>query len=120
MRHVVWAACVGLSFFLFQASASAETAPDKPIRIWNLTASVVTDLRLAPAGGKAFGGNLVLEDADKSIDVDERLKLPKLAPGVYEGKISLKDGRKCRLGALKIDAGAIVSIEEKDLRDCSK
>lgn len=96
----------------------AETA--KPIRIWNLTASTITDFRLAKAGTKDFGPNLTLEDQDKTIEVDERLKLPKLQPGVYDATLTLKDGRTCRLSALNIEASAIVSIDEKDLRACAK
>ncbi|MBB4198393.1 hypothetical protein CCR94_22435 [Rhodoblastus sphagnicola] len=111
---------VGFGALCGASGASAETASGKPIRIWNLTASVVTDFRLAKAGGKDFGRNLTLEDDDKTIEVDERLKLPKLEPGVYDARLTLKDGRSCRLEALKIDAGAIVGIEEKDLRDCAK
>jgi hypothetical protein len=99
--------------------AAAESAP-KPIRIWNLTAGVITDFRLARAGGKDFGPNLTLEDHDKTIEVDERLKLPKLEPGVYDAKLTLKDGRTCQLEALRIEASAIVSIDEKDLRNCAK
>jgi hypothetical protein len=92
----------------------------KPIRIWNLTASTITDFRLAKTGGKDFGPNLTLEDHDKTIEVDERLKLPKLEPGVYDARLSLKDGRTCQLKTLSIEASAVVSIDEKDLRDCAK
>ena len=72
-------------------------------------------------GSPQFGPNLTLEDPDQTIDPDERLKLPNLAPpGTYDAKVTLKDGRTCHLAALKIDAGAIVRIDEKDLRDCAK
>ena len=102
------------------SSASGAHSEPKPIRIWNLTASTVTDFRLAQAGSPQFGPNLTLEDPDQTIDPDERLKLPNLAPGTYDAKVTLKDGRTCHLAALKIDAGAIVRIDEKDLRDCAK
>jgi hypothetical protein len=103
------------------SSAGASLAESvKPIRIWNLTASIVTDFRLAKAGAKEFGPNLTLQDEDRTIEVDERLKLPDLAPGLYDARLTLKDGRTCRLDALKIDAGAIVSIEEKDLTACAR
>ena len=52
--------------------ASAESA--KPIRIWNLTASMITDFRLAKAGGTDFGPNLTREDSDQANEVDELLK----------------------------------------------
>jgi len=101
-------------------TVGARAESINPIRIWNLTASTIIDFRLAKAGTQAFGPNLTLEDHDKTIEVDERLKLPKLAPGVYDAKLTLRDGRTCRLQNLSIEASAIVSIEEKDLRDCAK
>lgn len=104
---------------VFWANAAIAEST-KPIRIWNLTASAITDFRLAKAGTNDFGPNLTLEDHDKTIEVDERLKLPKLEPGVYDAKLSLKDGRTCQLKTLTIEASAIVSIDEKDLRDCAK
>ncbi len=95
--------------------ASAET---KPVRIWNLTAAVILDFRLAPAGSKAFGPNLTKEDKDGEIDIDERLALRATPPGRYDALIGLKGGRRCHVDNLKIDAGSIVSIEEKDLQGC--
>jgi hypothetical protein len=117
--HLRLAGAVTAGLLFGAGAAIAETAP-KPIRIWNLTASVITDFRLAKAGAADFGPNLTLEDRDQTIEVDERLKLPKLEPGVYDARLTLKDGRTCRLKALAIEAGAIVSIDEKDLRDCAK
>jgi len=111
-------ALMAASLFFGANAARAESA--KPIRIWNLTARTITDFRLAKAGAKDFGPNLTLEDADKTIEVDERLKLPRLKPGVYDAKLTLKDGRSCKLETLNIEASAIVSIEEKILRDCAK
>jgi hypothetical protein len=105
---------------LFATAAYAQDAPPKPPKIWNLTASVVVDLRLAPAGGAAFGRNLALDDDDHDIGLDERLKLRDQAPGLYDARIVLKDGRTCKAKGLKIEPGAIVSLEEKDLRDCAK
>ena len=105
---------------VFCSTNGASAASAKPIRIWNLTASIITDFRLAKAGGKDFGPNLTLEDSDKTIEVDERLKLPKLEPGVYDARLILKDGRTCQLKTLAIEAGAIVSLDEKELRDCAR
>jgi len=120
MKRGAWGVVLAGCAALAAHPALAETKAVKPIRIWNLTASTVTDFRLAKPGAADFGPNLTLEDDDKSIQVDERLKLPKLEPGVYDAKLSLKDGRTCRLDALNIAAGAVVSIEEKDLRGCAK
>lgn len=120
-QKVAGAILTGLA--ALSSASAAQSDPKfepKPIRIWNLTASVVTDFRLAQAGSPQFGPNLTLEDPDQTIDPDERLKLPNLAPGTYDARVTLKDGRTCGIAALKIDAGAIVRIDEKDLRDCAK
>ena len=102
------------------AAAQQQAAPGKPAKIWNLTSSVVVELRLAPVGGQNFGRNLTLDDDDREIGLDERLALRDQAPGAYDARIVLKDGRRCAAAGLKIEPGAIVSIEEKDLRDCAK
>jgi hypothetical protein len=121
MRQKLAGAALAALFYatIFAGSAARAAEPStKPIRIWNLTASTVTDFRLAKAGSPDFGPNLTLDDPDKTIDVDERLKLPNLAPGVYDARLTLKDGRTCAVKTLKIDAGAIVGIDEALLRDC--
>jgi hypothetical protein len=103
---------------LATAAAAQQIAPGKPAKIWNLTSSVVIELRLAPAGGP-FGRNLTLDDDDREIGLDERLTLRDQKPGVYDARIALKDGRTCAATGLKIEPGAIVSLEDKDL-DCAK
>ena len=91
----------------------------KPPKIWNLTSSAIVDLRLAPAGTDKFGRNLTLDDKDQAIDADERLTLRDVNPGVYDARVKLKNGRACLVAALKIEYGAIASIEEKDLSACA-
>ena len=105
---------------LLAASATgfAQTAV-KPAKIWNLTSSAIVDLRLAPGGTDKFGRNLTLDDKDKAIDADERLALRDVKPGVYDARVKLKIGRACVVSGLKIEPGAIASIEEKDLSACS-
>lgn len=98
--------------------AQSGAKPPKPIKIWNLTASTITDFRLAPAGSPKFGRNLALDDKDKEIDVDERLTLRDIAPGTYDARLQLRNGRECRVVGLRLEAGEIASVEEKDLVSC--
>jgi len=109
----------GLAILGFCSPALAQ-ADVKPMKIWNLTASTIVDLRLAPSGSNKFGRNLTLDDKDKEIEIDERLTLRNIDPGLYDAQIKLKNGRKCALAGLKLDVGAIVSIEEKDLANCPR
>ncbi|WOJ90801.1 hypothetical protein RZS28_05815 [Methylocapsa polymorpha] len=107
---------VAAIFILFAAPARAE----KPTRFWNLTSATVTEFRLAPAGTDKFGENQCLNDKDKSVDHDERLKITGVASGAYDVKIGFPDGRVCQVKGLAIEAGKVFSIEDKDLVDCSK
>ena len=113
MRFV---AC-GLALLL---GASSVLAAEKQVRFWNLTSETVTSLRLAPAGTKNFGPELTKSDSDGTVDHDERLAIKTLAPGAYDASIVFKSGRKCSVQGLKIEAGSVFSIEEKDLSACSK
>jgi hypothetical protein len=98
--------------------AAPDAAPPKPMKVWNLTASAIVDFRLAPAGSSRFGRNLALDDKDKAIDVDERLALRDVAPGTYAARVKFRNGRKCRVSGLTLEAGEIASIEEKQLEGC--
>jgi len=95
-------------------------AASKPAQFWNLTAQTVTLLQLAPAGTDHYGPNLCLADKDKSVDHDERLKIPGLETGTYDVKISAAHGPECVVKGLRIEAGKIFSIEDKDLTGCGK
>jgi len=112
--------CVLIGALGFWTTAQAEQIQVKSMKIWNLTAATITDLRLAPAGKATFGRNLVLDDKDGEINIDERLTLKDVAPGDYDVTVALSNKRHCKVQGLKLEDGQIVSIEEKDLRDCSR
>jgi hypothetical protein len=112
-----------MRFFWLAATmilAQSAIAAEKPIRFWNLTAHTVTKFYLAPAGSEAFGTDLCVNDKDGSVDHDERLSLPGVAPGRYDAKIGYADGRICRVGDLRLEAGKVFAIEDKDLKNCTK
>lgn len=97
--------------------AATDDAP-KPMKVWILTASAIVDFRLAPGSSSKYGRNLALDDKDKTIDVDERLSLRDVAPGTYDARVKLRNGRKCRVTGLTLNAGEIASIEDKQLECC--
>ncbi len=102
------------------AMATAHPAKSKDTRFWNLTASTVKSLELAPAGTGAFGPNQCANDPDGAVDHDERLKVTGVTTGSYDARLALADGRKCMAKDLRIEAGKPFTIEEKDLVDCVK
>ena len=107
--------------FIALAFVAAEArAQGRPTRFWNLTRSTITELRLAPAGTSDWGPNQCKNDKDGAVDSDERLGIPALASGNYDVKLSDASGRICVVHGLKIEAGAVFTIEEKDLTSCKR
>ena len=60
----------------------------KDTQFWNLTASTVKSLELAPAGSATFGANQTTNDPDGTVDHDERLKIKGVATGAYDADSS--------------------------------
>jgi hypothetical protein len=91
----------------------------KDTRFWNLTASTVKSLELAPAGTSAFGPNQTTNDPDGAVDHDERLKVTGVKSGAYDARLKLADGRICMAKGVQIEAGKVFAIEDKELVGCS-
>ena len=58
----------------------AVTAAER-LRFWNLTASTIKELHLAPSGTTDWGPDQCRNDPDGAVDADERLTLKDVAPG---------------------------------------
>ncbi|MGJ4948039.1 hypothetical protein [Bradyrhizobium sp. HKCCYLS20291] len=97
-----------------------SSAQSKGIRLWNLTTATMTGFQLSPAGQNNWGPNQTLNDKDKELDHDERLKLSGVEPGRYDAKVSYAGDRQCIVRGLDIKADAVVSIADKDLKECTK
>ena len=102
------------------ALALAEPAAAKDTRFWNLTSATVTSLELAPVATNAFGPNQCLNDPDKAVDHDERVKVVGAVTGVYVARLRFADGRTCLARNVQIETGKAFAIEDKDLTDCGK
>jgi hypothetical protein len=104
--------------------ASALPAPAqtkaKGIRLWNLTTQTISGFELSPAGKNAWGPNQTLNDKDKEVDHDERLRITDVAPGRYDARIRYRDKRQCLVRDVELVADAVFSIADRDLRNCSK
>jgi len=101
------------------AVATGAFAADKPPQFWNLTTSTVTKLEISKAGVNAFESNQTVNDPDGAVEHDERLKITGVESGVYDLRLTLKDGRTCFARNVHILLGKAFTIEDKDLKDCS-
>src|ERR1700731_1351219 len=105
---------------LLLASAGELAAQGKGIRFWNLTTATISSFQLSPAGKDTWGPNQTLNDKDKEVDHDERLRITSVGPGRYDAKVGYRDLRQCFVRDIEIKADAVFSIADKDLKDCNK
>jgi len=81
---------------VFMLAHSAELAAQgKGIRLWNLTTATISNFQLSPAGKGSWGPNQALNDKDKEVDHDERLRITGVDPGHYDAKVGYRDSRQC-------------------------
>jgi hypothetical protein len=95
-------------------------AQGKGIRLWNLTTATISNFQLSPAGKDSWGPNQTLNDKDKEVDHDERLRITGVEPGRYDAKVGYRDSRQCVVKDIEIKADAVFSIADKDLKNCNK
>ena len=112
-------ALIAVCSILLTGAALAQSK-GKGIRFWNLTTSTISDFQLSPAGGNEWGPNQTLNDKDKEVDHDERLRITGVEPGRYDARIGYRDNRQCVVRDIEIRADAVFSIADKDLKDCNK
>jgi len=92
----------------------------KGVRLWNLTSATISGFELSPAGRNEWGPNQTLNDKDKEVDHDERLRITGVEPGHYDAKVTYPDSKQCFVRDIEIKADAVFSISDKDLKDCNK
>ena len=117
MLRVLIAIC--LCSMILPASAVAQSK-GKGIRFWNLTSATISGFQLSPAGKNDWGPNQTLNDRDKEVDHDERLRITGVEPGRYDAKLTYPDAKQCVVRDIEIKADAVFSITDKDLKDCTK
>ncbi len=108
-------AIAGLAVMTGQALAQG-----KPTRFWNLTRNTISEFYLAPAGTTKWGPNQCKNDKDGTVDSDERLRITDVSSGTYDAKLVDVKGRACIVRNVKVEAGGIFTIEEKDLTSCKQ
>ena len=102
------------------SAVSAALAQDRPTRFWNLTQGRISEFYLAPAGTTNWGPNQAKNDKDGVVDPDERLRITGVTSGTYDAKLTGLSGRTCLVHGVKVEAGAIFQIDEKDLTSCNR
>jgi hypothetical protein len=104
--------------FVLAWTASLALAEGRPTRFWNLTRYTISELYLAPAGTTDWGPNQCKNDKDGTVDPDERLPITGVSPGSYDVKL-VDIRRTCLVRNVKVEAGQIFSIEERELTSCT-
>ena len=102
------------------ALPGAACAAARGTQFWNLTATTVTHLQLAPSGSSAFGPDQCKNDPDGTVDPDERVKVTGIESGQYDVKIAYKGGKVCLAKGVAVEKGQVFSIDAKALTDCTK
>jgi len=57
---------------------------------------------------------------DGVADPDERLNITGVQSGTYDIKLADKEGRTCMVQGVKVEAGQIFSIDDKELTSCNR
>jgi hypothetical protein len=99
---------------------SEAAAREHLTRFWNLTQNAISEFYLAPSGSSNWGPNQCKNDKDGVVEPDERLLITGVSSGIYDAKFADVAGRVCQVRNVKVEAGAIFSIEEKDLKSCDR
>jgi hypothetical protein len=110
---------IGATLILLATTSSLALAAERPMRFWNLTRHTISEFYLAPAGTNNWGANQTKNDRDGTVDSDERLRITDTAPGSYDAKLVDVSKRTCIVRDIKLVAGEIFSIEEKELTACT-
>ena len=109
-----------LIIFVLISTAGEVAAQARPTRFWNLTRNTISEFYLAPAGTSSWGANQCKNDKDGAVDHDERLRITDVPSGTYDAKFADVAGRVCVVRGVKVEAGAVFSIEEKDITSCDR
>jgi hypothetical protein len=114
MKTILYAA------FALIIAVPSVLAQERPARFWNLTRHTISEFYLAPAGTTNWGDNQCKNDKDGTVDSDERLRITGVSKGMYDAKLKDVSGRTCFVRNIKVEAGEIFSIEERDLTSCDR
>ena|SRR5918994_2747485 len=113
--RVLWSA----SLVIVLACSAALAQDRRGTRFWNLTANTVKQFYLSPAGKDEWGADQCKNDRDGEVDHNERLRITGVQNGRYDAKFVDERRRMCIVRNVEVKEGAVFSIEEKDVKDCT-
>jgi hypothetical protein len=113
------ASIIAVALVLMASSAVQAQSRRSGMRFWNLTLYTLTSLQFSPAGQNKWGPNQCLNDDDKTVDHDERLRITGLTAGRYDARLTDKIGRTCVVKDVEVKDG-VFAIEEKQLTSCEQ
>jgi hypothetical protein len=100
--------------------AAAQTGKEPRTRFWNLTANTVQEFYLSSAGKNEWGPNQCKNDKDGEVDHRERPTITGVQSGHYDARLIDRKGRSCIVRNIEIKEGAVFSIEENQLKNCTR
>ena len=112
------ASIIAVALVLMASSAQAQSKRSG-MRFWNLTLYTLTSLQFSAPGQDKWGSNQCLNDDDKTVDHDERLRITGLTAGRYDARLTDKIGRTCVVKDVEVKDG-VFAIEEKQLTRCEQ
>jgi hypothetical protein len=116
-----WPFHIIVTVAVLAAAASAAGARSRPTQFLNLTGNTILEFYLAPAGTSNWGPNQCKNDRDGAIDAYEHLRAsPMCRLGTYDAKFTDVTGRTCTVHNIKVQAGSIFWIEQRDLKSCRR
>src|SRR3979490_1799752 len=89
---------------LLLASTGELAAQGKGVRLWNLTTATISEFQLSPVGKNDWGPNQTLNDKDKEVDHDERLRITGCEPGGDDAKVSYAGSKQGLVRDMEIKA----------------
>ena len=104
---------------MLMASCAQAQSKRSGMRFWNLTLYTLTSLQFSAIGQDKWGPNQCLNDDDKTVDHDERLRITGMTAGRYDAKLIDKIGRTCVVKDVEVKDG-VFAIEEKQLTNCEQ
>src|SRR6476620_9860688 len=102
--------CLALIVVVACTGEDAAQRKRHGVRFWNLTSETISGFQLSPAGKTEWGPNQTLNDKDKEVDHDERLRITDVEPGRYDAKVGYPSSRQCIVRDIEIKADAVFSI----------
>jgi hypothetical protein len=109
-----------LTITALAAAADAAEARSRPTQFLNMTGNTISEFYLAPAGTSNWGPNQCKNDKDGEVDAYERLRITDVPSGTYDAKFTDVTGRTCIVQNIKVKAGSIFWIEQRDLKSCNR